>query len=215
VGGVGVGFVCAGITAIWGIGIKELAAKVEGQEKVIKFYDEPWLGLSFICLVMFVVVFTNVRARGVYSFMLVLLAAAIGWGIMHIPGIETAFGWLNLLRVHLNLAFYLTFSGMLFFIWVVVVFLVDHFTIWRFTPGQVIEEHWIGQSTEHAHSTENMTIQRLPDDLFRHKLLGLGMGDFVVKPAHEDAFEIHNVLRANKKQPLLAEMVRVKPVRTS
>jgi hypothetical protein len=75
-------------------------------------------------------------------------------------GIETALGWLSLLRVHLNLAFYLAFSVLLLFIWLFVIVVVDHFTWWRFSPGQVIEEHRIGQATGHAYNTEGMVVRR-------------------------------------------------------
>jgi len=207
------GFVCAGVTYLQGIGIRELAARTESGEKVILFHPSPWLGLSFIVLILFVVVFTNVRARGVYSIVLLLLTGAAIWGVQKIPGIEMAYGWVNLLRVHLNLAFYLTFSVLLMTIWLFVIFLVDRFTWWRFSPGQVIEEHRVGQATGHAFNTEGMIIQRLPDDLFRHRVLGFGTGDFVVKPASGDTFEIHNVWRANKKQRLLEDMIATRAVK--
>ena len=103
------------------------------------------------------------------------MPAALFWAVLKIPGIETAFGWLSLLRVHLNLAFYLTFSILLMMIWLFVIVFVDHFTWWRFSPGQVIEEHRIGQATGHAYNTEGMVVRRLPDDLFRHRILGLGL----------------------------------------
>ena len=207
------GFVCAAVTYAQGIGIKELAAPSESGEKVVLFHRSPWLGLSFIALILFVVVFTNVRARGVYSLMLVLLTGTAVWGVQKVPGIEKAFAWVHLLRVHLNLAFYLTFSVLLMLIWVFVTYLVDHFTWWRFSPGQVIEEHRVGQATGHAFNTEGMIIQRLPDDLFRHRVLGFGTGDFVVKPASGDTFEIHNVWRANKKQRLLEDMIAMRSVK--
>ena len=130
-----------------------------------------------------------------------------------IPGIQMAYGWVNLLRVHLNLAFYLTFSVLLMMIWFFVIFLVDRFTWWRFSPGQVIEEHRVGQATGHAFNTEGMIIQRLPDDLFRHRVLGFGTGDFVVKPASGDTFEIHNVWRANSKQRQLEDMIATRAVK--
>ena len=196
------GYACAAITFLQGVGVRELASS---PDKVVLFHPSPWLGLSFIGLVLFVGVFTNVRARGVYSFMLIFVAGALVWGTLHIPGVNTALGWLSLLRVHLNLAFYLTFSTVLMLIWVFVIVFVDHFTWWRFSPGQVIEEHLIGQATGHAYNTEGMVVRRLPDDLFRHRVLGLGLfglgtGDFMVKPPYEDAFEIHNVWRASRKQ---------------
>ncbi len=89
---------------------------------------------------------------------------------------------------------------------------VDHFSWWRFSPGQVIEEHRVGQATGHAFNTEGMVVRRLPDDFFRHRILGLGplglgTGDFIVKPPYEDSFEIHNVWRANSKQRLMETMI--------
>jgi hypothetical protein len=207
------GFFCALLTYVQGIGVKELAAHTPGApDKVVLFHPSPWLGISFIALILFVAVFTNVRARGVYSFMLILIAGGLFWGALHIPGIETAFGWLSLLRVHLNLAFYLTFSILLMFIWLFVIIFVDHFTWWRFSPGQVIEEHRIGQATGHAYNTEGMVVRRLPDDLFRHRILGLGLfrlgtGDFMIKPPYEESFEVHNVWRASRKQRRMEDMI--------
>jgi hypothetical protein len=205
------GYFCAAATYVQGIGVKELAS---AQHKVILFHPSPWLGISYIALILFVAVFTNVRARGVYSFMLMLVAGAAFWAILHIPGVELAFGWLSLLRVHLNLAFYLTFSSLLLLIWLFVIVFVDHFTWWRFSPGQVIEEHRIGQATGHAYNTEGMVVRRLPDDFFRHRILGLGLfgaglgtGDFIVKPPYEESFEIHNVWRANRKQRRMETMI--------
>lgn len=211
------GFVCAGLTYVQGVGVEQLAAT---KGKVVLFHPSPWLGISFIGLILFVAVFTNVRARGVYSFMLILIAAALFWAILKIPGVELAFGWLSLLRVHLNLAFYLTFSALLLMIWLFVIVFVDHFTWWRFSPGQVIEEHRIGQATGHAYNTEGMVVRRLPDDLFRHRILGLGFlgfgtGDFMVKPPYEESFEILNVWRARNKQPRMELMIATRMTEAS
>jgi hypothetical protein len=210
------GFFCAGITYLQGIGIKELAAS---DDKAILFHASPWLGISFVALILFVVVFTNVRARGVYSFVLLLVAAGVAWGVSRVPGVDKAMNWAGLLRIHLNLAFYLTFSVALMLIWFFVIVLVDHFSWWRFSPGQVIEEHRVGQATGHAYNSEGMVVRRLPDDLFRHRILGLGFikkgygtGDFVVKPPNEDSFEIHNVWRANAKQRLMEQMIATRVV---
>ena len=63
-----------------------------------------------------------------------------------------------------------------------------------------------------AYNTEGMIIRRLPDDFFRHKLMGFGTGDFVVKPANGESFEIHNVPRANKIQRALEHMISTRSV---
>jgi hypothetical protein len=205
------GYFCAGYTYLDGVGVKQLAAT---EEKEILFHKAPWLGVSFIALVLFVIIFTNVRARGVYSFVLLLVSAALVYGASRIPGIGVAMNWAALLRIHLNLGFYLAFSSALALVWLFVVVFIDHFTWWRFSPGQVIEEHRIGQATGHAYNTEGMVVRRLPDDLFRRRLLGLGFtgrgrgtGDFIVKPPNDESFEIINVWRANGKQRRMEDMI--------
>ena len=203
------GFACAALTYAQGLGIKELAAS---DRKEILFYRSPWLGLSFVVLLLFVVVFTNVRVRGIYSFTLVLIAVMLVWAASYLPGIDMALGWLSLVRVYLNLAFYLVFSTLLMLIWFFVIIFVDRFSWWRFSPGQVIEEHGLGQATGHAYNTEGMIVRRLPDDFFRHRLMGFGTGDFVVKPANGESFEIHNVPRANKIQRELEHMISTRSV---
>jgi hypothetical protein len=219
------GYVCAALTYAFGIGIKELAATASpgAPVKVILFYPSPWMGISYIGLILFIAIFTNVRARGVYSFVLLLLAAGLSWLILKIPGIEMAFGWASLVRVYLNLAFYMAFSTLLLLVWLFVIVFVDHFTWWRFSPGQVIEEHRIGQATGHAYNAEGMRVRRLPDDLFRHRILGLGLfgfrglgtGDFMVHPTHGEPFEIQNVWRANRKQRGMESMIATRVVESN
>ena len=206
------GYVCAGVTYLQGIGMGELAAS---RDKKVLFHPSPWLGISFIGADP---VRRGLHQRARARRLLDRAAAAdrghrCGLVAASSPASRRPTAGCHLLRVHLNLAFYLTFSVLLMVIWVFVIFLVDRFTWWRFSPGQVIEEHRVGQATGHAFNTEGMIIQRLPDDLFRHRVLGFGTGDFVVKPASGDTFEIHNVWRANKKQRLLEDMIATRAVK--
>jgi hypothetical protein len=206
------GYFCAILTYAQGIGVRELAS---GAEKVVLFHPSPLLGISYIGLILFVAVFTNVRLRGVHSLVLVMVAVGLLWVALRVPGVDVALGWLQLLRVHLNLAFYVTFSTLLLLIWTFGIVFVDHFTWWRFSPGQVVEEHMFGQATGHAYNTEMMVVRRLPNDLFRHVILGLGTGDFEIKPAHGAGLEIHNVWRARKKQRLMEDMISRRVVETA
>ncbi|KAB2913129.1 MAG: hypothetical protein F9K29_16850 [Hyphomicrobiaceae bacterium] len=198
------GFICAGLTYMYGIGIKELAGTA-APDKTVLYYPSPWLGTSFLALLVFVIMFTNIKARGVYSFVVLMLIGFAAGIIQYTLGWERVFTWMPLLRIHLNLAFYLTFSITLLAVWLIGIFLIDRFTYWRFVPGQFIEEHRLGQGLGQTYNTEGMVIRRLPDDLFRHKILGLrflglGTGDLVVKPAHADAVQLDNVWHASKKQ---------------
>ena len=67
-------------------------------------------------------------------------------------------------------------------------------------------------------AAEQWAVQRaasLPDDLFRHRILGLGTGDFMIKPAHEPPFEIHNVWRARRKQRRMEAMIAKRVMETA
>jgi len=182
------GYVCAAFTYFQGAQIH-----LSDTRKTLLFHPSPWLGISFMGLVLFVAVFTNVRARGIYSFMLIVSAMMLLLALSHIPGVSRALDLVQLLRVHLNLAFYLIFSILLMFIWLLVIIFVDRFVWWRFSPGQVVEEHKVGHATGQTYNTEGMVIGRLPDEFFRHRVLGLGVlgygtGDFIVKPNNQQAF---------------------------
>jgi hypothetical protein len=201
------GYVCALATNINHVGI-------DLSGKTIKFYPSAWLGLSFLLLVLFVIVFTNVRARVVHTFLamatLALLAIAADWSY----GLNRAFSWVPELVVQMNLAFYMVFSTALMVLWFLVVFGIDQFTVWRFTSGQVVETHRLGQAAGHVYDTRGMLMRRLPDDFFRHKILGLGFlglgtGDLVFRPATPgaDPFIIENVWKVNEKQKNIERLI--------
>jgi hypothetical protein len=119
------------------------------------------------------------------------------------------------LRVHMNLAFYVLFSSLLLLLWLFSVLVIDRMTWVRISTGQVAEEHLLGQAVAHVYPSEGLIVRRLPDDLFRHKLLGLrwfggGTGDFLIRPAHGESFELHNVWRANAKQLVIEQLIATK-----
>lgn len=201
------GYVCALAVHINNVGVP-----LSG--KVIKFYPSAWLGLSFVFLVLFVILFTNVRARTLHTFLiaaaLALLAIATEWGY----GLNRVFTWVPELVVQMNLAFYMVFSTSLLLLWLIVVFGIDSFTVWRFTSGQVVEQHRLGQTAAHVYDTRGMLMRRLPGDVFRHKILGLGIlglgtGDLVFRPAAPGAepFLIENVWRVNEKQKSIERLI--------
>ena len=110
------GFVCALLT--W-LGGKPVA--IAGDGRPVLIYPGAWLGISFVALVLFVLVFTNARARGVKSLVLFLLLTVAGLAIEFLHGWNKLLGYFPLLLVHMNLAFYLLFSGLLLIAWLVVV----------------------------------------------------------------------------------------------
>lgn len=196
------GYICAMATHINNVG-------VPFGGKVIKFHPSAWLGLSFVLLVLFVIVFTNVRARVIHTVLVMAILTLIGVGVNWGYGLERIFNWVPELLVQMNLAFYMVFSTALMLLWFIVIFGIDRFTIWRFSSGQVTEVHRLGQAAGHVYDTRNMLMRRLPGDFFRHKILGLGTGDLMFRPAAPgaDPFILENVWKVNEKQKQIERLI--------
>src|SRR5215471_7057985 len=121
---------------------------VSPGHKPVLIYPHAWVGISFVTLVLFVLVFTNARARGVKSLVLFLVLAVLGLLI------ELAWGWDEILRyiplllVHMNLAFYVLFSSILLAAWVFIILGTDHASYWEFAPGSIAKKYWFTDAGE-------------------------------------------------------------------
>ena len=119
-----------------------------GQEKFLATAEggppSSALGLTYLSILLLLIVFTNVRLRGIHSVVALLtvglIAVLLAW-----------FGWwddiaklIPYLSVHMNTGFYLVFSTGLLSIWLMMFFVFDRLTYWRIRPGQMTEEHLIG-----------------------------------------------------------------------
>ena len=179
-----------------GIRIGELAG-ARGAEKVILFHPSPWLGLSFIGLILFVVVFTTSRAGRLLD-----RAAAADRrrrsGRAEDPGHRDGV-WLGQFAARAPQPRLLPdLLVLLMGIWLFV-------TSWSTAspggarPARRPRSTATGMRRACLHP-EGMTIQRRPDDLFRHRLLGFGHRRLRGQAGDGGRVEIHNVWRAKKKQ---------------
>jgi len=198
------GFACAALTYFQGerLTIGEAA-------KPLFIHTSPWVGLSFTLLLLLVIVATSVRARGLNALLLLLLmggAAVATYFVMTMPGL-----WSTppSLLLHMNLAFYLLVSTVLFIVWFVIVFIVDRLSYWRVRGTQVERVQMFGSVLGRAPeswSVMHIRLTRYSDDIIAHKILalgflGLGTSDIDVKLSifgggHEQ-FRIENVWRAS------------------
>jgi len=213
------GFFCAALTYFQG---ERLTL---GQNaKPLFIHTSAWVGLSFTLLLLLVIVATSVRARGVNALLLLLLmggAGAATYVVMNTPGI-----WSEppALLVHMNLAFYLLVSSVLFIVWFVIVFIVDRLSYWRVRGTQVERVQMFGSVLGRAPeswSVMHIRLTRYSDDIIAHKLLGLGIlglgtSDIDAKLSifgggHEQ-FRIENVWRAAR--PLKAVQAAMGPKAT-
>lgn len=201
----------------WAIGFV-IAVLNAGQEKFLAspLGEKPSsaLGLTYISVILLLIVFTNVRLRGINSVVALLalgfIAVVLAW-----------FGWwdkiaelIPYLSVHMNTGFYIVFSTALLFVWLLMVFVFDRLTYWRIRPGQMTEEHLIGGGAE-SFDTNGLRFQKLSSDLFR-STLGFGASDLrATGSARSAGIEISNVIFVDRKVHAIERLISVKPESTS
>jgi hypothetical protein len=174
------GLLCAAITWLRGTPV----TLAQGHKPVL-IYSGAWLGISFVALALFVLVFTNARARGVKSLVLFLLLVVVGLIVQLTAGWTEILQIFPLLLVHMNLAFYLLFSGVLLAAWLLVVLGTDHSVYWEFGPNSIAKKYRFTGAAE-SYTSPQVETSRQSDDIFVHRLLGLwfvgfGTGDIEIR----------------------------------
>ncbi len=166
------GFFCALLT--WAQG----ETFTIGGGKPLLIYPGAWLGVSFTLLLLFVVLATTVKARGIGAILLILLLIGASVGTQFIMSIEGLFKTPPAILVHMNLAFYMMVSSSLFVIWFVIIFIADRLSFWRFRGAQIERVQRfasvLGRAPE-SYSVMHVRLTRYSDDILAHKILGLGI----------------------------------------
>jgi hypothetical protein len=190
----------------------------EGATFKPRVSERPWMGPLFCVILLLTVVITNVPLRGLWSFLVLLMALVVALLISLVPG-----GWDSLLRavgdlhVYINLAGYLFIATAVLILWVVSVFIFDQRTYMRVTPGQIQVCEHVGASIRNF-DTMGLSFEKQRDDLFRHWLLGFFSGDLIVRTAgaEKETIRLPNVLwiswRLEEVQQLLREKATVSNV---
>ena len=176
------------------------------------FHPSSTPGFTYVIILLTLIFFTNVKLRGVYSIVLILAVALIATVFALLDWWDDIFSVLPLLSVHMNFGFYIVFSTGLMILWLLMFFVFDRFVWWRIRPGQMIEERLIG-SGEKSYDAKGMLFQQRSEDLFRHKLIGLGAGDLVLMTggARKEDISIPNVLFVERKVRSIQRLIAVKP----
>ena len=169
------------------------------------------LGLSYVCLLLLLIVFTNVRLRGIYSVVTLLALAFIAVLLAWLGWWDDIAKLIPYLSVRMNTGFYLVFSSALLVLWLLMFFIFDRMTYWRIRPGQMTIEHLIGGGAE-SFDTNALRFQKLSSDLFR-AALGFGAGDLQVTGAGQTGAPLNmpNVLFADRKVKSVERLISVKP----
>jgi hypothetical protein len=197
------GYLCALLTYAQGV-----ALSIGDNGKPLLVHPSSWVGLSFVLLLLFVIVATSVRARGIHALLLMIIITAAAIATYLIMSIEWLFATPPSLLVHMNLAFYMLVSTVLLVVWFAVVFFFDRMSYWRFRGTQIERVQKfagvLGRAPE-GFSVMNVKLIRHSDDLLAHKILGLGIvglgtsdieGRMVIFGGAQEQFRIEHVWRA-------------------
>ncbi len=169
-------------------------------------------GIFFIAVIVLLVVFTNIRLRGIYSVVtvvtvafFVVLFAWFGWW-------DAILRFVPSLSARANAGFYLLFSGTLLTVWLLAFFVFDRLTVWRVRAGQLVEERLIGGQAR-SYDTTGLVFERRGQDLFHDIILGMGAGDLTITigGANEQTIQIPNVLFVDRKVKAIERLIAVKP----
>jgi hypothetical protein len=169
------------------------------------------LGLSYISMLLLLIIFTNVRLRGIKSVVVILAVGFVAVLLAWLGWWGEIISLLPYLSVQMNTGFYLVFSSALFLVWILMFFVFDRMTYWRIRPGQMTVEHIIGGGAESI-DTGTVRFQKLSSDLFR-TVLGLGAGDLQATGAGPPGTTLNmsNVLFAERKVHEIERLIAVKP----
>jgi hypothetical protein len=166
-------------------------------------------GVIFFTVLLVVIFITNVPLRGMWSIVIIISAVAISL-ILHLAGLwEGIISRLSLLDVRINMGGYLMVSLVLFIIWLLTLLFFDRQIYMVFTPRQLTVNTEIGGGQK-VYDTTGMTLEKQRSDVFRHRILGLGSGDLIVKTSGAQAhqFDLPNVLFITKKVQLIEELLK-------
>jgi len=202
----------------WALGLV-IAPLNAGQEEFLATAEggqpSSALGLTYLSILLLLIIFTNVRLRGINSIVALLTVALIAVLLAWLGWWDNIAKLIPYLSVHMNTGFYLVFSTGLLIVWLMMFFVFDRLTYWRIRPGQMTVEHLIGGGAEN-YDTNGLRFQKLSSDLFR-TVLGLGAGDLKATTGGERGrtIEIPNVVFVDRKVLAIEALISVKPHHTS
>jgi hypothetical protein len=199
------GFIIAAVTYLDGI-------PVQIGDLTERFLPGQAPGVAFTTVLFFVILFTNVMARGMHSVIIVLVLVLAAVVIAYFGWWDNIIRLLPHLSLHMNLGFYVTISSLVFLAWALTFFGYDRLSYWLINPGQITEVHVVG-GAEKSYDTRGMVFEKLREDLFRQWLLGFGSGDLHINTmgARREHIVIPNVLFVDSKVQAIQKLIATRP----
>jgi hypothetical protein len=156
-----------------------------GHPPLIKFHASPWLGIGFLVVMFSTLIFTHLRARGLHAIILGLAVVIVGLIVHMTIGWTAVFAQITLIKVHMNLAYYMITFVVTLSVWLYTTFVHARLSYGVVNPGEV---GWRSALTGQIETFRplNFQVVKRSDDIIVHKILGLGFlgigtGDIDVK----------------------------------
>jgi hypothetical protein len=172
--------VCIFLTYFFGESIK-----LTENPPALKFHTSPWLGIVFLVVMFATLIFTQLRARGLHAIIFGLVVVVLGLIVHMTIGWTAVFAQITLIKVHMNLAYYMITFVVTFAVWLYTTFVHASLSYGVVNPGEV---GWRSALTGQIETFKPLNFQVLKrsDDIIVHKILGLGFlgfgtGDIEVK----------------------------------
>ncbi len=200
-----VGYVMYGLTWWYGEPLT-----VGGE--AVKFHPGSSLGVLFFLTLFLVIVISNVSVRGYASGMVVMGIITVAVVLAYFGFWGPILGWFGDLNVYLNQGAYFWFSTLMLLVWALSVFVLDRFTYWKVTAGQLTRVTFLGAGAR-SYDTQGMMFEKRRDDLFKHWVLGLGSGDLRIQTFGGRAEEIiiPNVMFVGSRVHAIQHLIAMEP----
>jgi hypothetical protein len=192
-----------------------LGDKIPIGDKAVMVYQNPWLGIGFLIVMFATLIFSQLRARGIYAVIMVLAVALIALSVHNLVGWAFIWDQVILIKIYMNQAYYVATFVVTFAIWLYVTFIHARLTYGIVNPGEI---GWHSPLTGQVETYKPLNFQavRRSDDLIVHKILGLrflglGTGDIEVKfdvpGGGSQSHVFKNVWRPNAKIGKLDKLI--------
>jgi hypothetical protein len=158
----------------------------EPEQPEVRMARGRYLGFAFFFLMGLVLLHSGVLLRGYVSYVSALIGVLV---LVMIPLIEAYFpgirpwAWIryvvyDVFHIYISMQGYVFLGAFFLLVWLFSLFVYDRRTYIVVTPGQFRVRKEIGQG-ELIYDVTLMMFERKRDDFFRHKLLGLGVLDYL------------------------------------
>ncbi len=176
------------------------------------FHPRRNLGVIYTLLLLLLILVTSTTIKGMKAALIIATLAFLALLFAHLNWWDAILGWLSGQSISMSFGFYIFFSSLLFLIWLISVFGIDHLSFWRFRPGQITHEY-LGGVVDKSYDTDNMILLKRQDDLFRHWVIGLGSGDLHMQTMGGRGVEMNvaNVLFVIGKISRIQRLIATKP----